>query len=184
MLTLRLIRIIALQTQRSSIQQMSSQPRAGSAGCTCCGVAYKLGELAHVYTPGPWPGLPHNFVITSDMSEQFVSMHSDCLRITEVQPPMALWLMSSNCWLTMASCQLRVVKRPQYICMERQRSGGLQDDEWDRVRLLAVCQEHPDSQHALLEDKALYGLSDPILIIGRDNHRSRCLDLRSTQSLH
>ena len=42
----------------------------------------------------------------------------------------------------------------------------------------------PLSQQVLLEDKALYGLSNPILIIGRDNHRGCCLDLRSTKSLH
>ena len=42
----------------------------------------------------------------------------------------------------------------------------------------------PLSQQVLLEDKALYGFSNPILIIGRDNHCGRCLDLRSTKSLH
>ena len=39
------------------------------------------------------------------------------------------------------------------------------------------------AQQVHLEDKALYGFSNPILIIGRDNHSGRCLDLRSTQSL-
>ncbi len=42
----------------------------------------------------------------------------------------------------------------------------------------------PLSQQVLLEDKALYGFSNPILIVGRDNHCGRCLDLRSTESLH
>ena len=40
------------------------------------------------------------------------------------------------------------------------------------------------SQQVLLEYKALYGFSNPILIIGRDNYCGRCLDLRSTKSLH